>query len=180
LILLSKIETGDRNLHEGTVDAGTLLRQVCDDANALSGDKQHRIELTIDGPTQIRGDLSQLRSAVSNLVFNAVKYTPAQGQIRVRWSAGEQGPLLTVEDNGIGIDPSHLSRLTERFYRADPSRHKDTGGTGLGLAIVKHVLLNHDGQLLINSSPGKGSTFSCQFPAQRIVASEALLLESGQ
>ena len=180
LILLSKIETGDRNLHEGTVDAGTLLRQACDDANTLSGSKQHRIELTIDGPTQIRGDLSQLRSGVSNLIFNAVKYTPAQGQIRVRWSAGEQGPLLTVEDNGIGIDPAHIPRLTERFYRADPSRHKDTGGTGLGLAIVKHVLLNHDGQLLISSSPGKGSTFSCQFPAQRIVAGEALPLASGR
>ena len=183
LILLSKIETGDGNLHESVVDAGALLRQVCDDANALSGNKQHRIELAIDGPTQIRGDLSQLRSAVSNLVFNAVKYTPAQGQIRVRWSAGEQGPLLTVEDNGIGIDPSHIPRLTERFYRADPSRHKDTGGTGLGLAIVKHVLLNHDGQLLISSSPGKGSTFRCQFPAERVVASAASAaqpLESGQ
>jgi two-component system phosphate regulon sensor histidine kinase PhoR len=183
LILLSKIETGDGNLHESVVDAGALLRQVCDDANALSGNKQHRIELAIDGPTQIRGDLSQLRSAVSNLVFNAVKYTPAQGKIRVRWSAGEQGPLLTVEDNGTGIDPAHIPRLTERFYRADPSRHKDTGGTGLGLAIVKHVLLNHDGQLLISSSPGKGSTFRCQFPAERVVASAASAaqpLESGQ
>lgn len=180
LILLSKIETGDRNLHEDTVDAGALLRQVCDDAAALSGDKQHQIELTVDGPTAIRGDLSQLRSAISNLVFNAVKYTPAQGQIRVRWSAGEQGPLLTVEDNGAGIDSTHIPRLTERFYRADPSRHKDTGGTGLGLAIVKHVLLNHDGQLLISSSLGKGSIFSCQFPPERIITSAAQPLESGQ
>jgi two-component system phosphate regulon sensor histidine kinase PhoR len=180
LILLSKIETGDRNLHESTVDIGPLLQQVCDDANALSGDKQHRIELTIEGPTQIRGDSSQLRSAISNLVFNAVKYTPAHGQIRVRWGTGEQGPLLAVEDNGVGIDSAHIPRLTERFYRADPSRHKETGGTGLGLAIVKHVLLNHDGQLLISSSPGKGSTFSCQFPPERVVASAAQRLESGQ
>lgn len=169
LMLLSKIETGDRNLHNDTVDAGALLRQVCDDAKTLSGDRQHQIELIVDTPENLLGDLAQLCSAVSNLVFNAVKYTPAQGQIRVRWSTNAQGPLLTVEDNGIGIDPAQIPRLTERFYRADPGRHKDTGGTGLGLAIVKHVLLNHDGQLHISSNLGKGSTFSCQFPAQRVV-----------
>ena len=169
LILLSKIETGDRNLNESVVDVGALIQQICDDARTLSGDKKHRIELQIDAPTQLRGDVTQLRSAVSNLIFNAVKYTPAQGYIRISWCASPQGPCLTVQDDGIGIDSTHISRLTERFYRADPSRHKDTGGTGLGLAIVKHILLNHDGQLHISSALGQGSTFCCQFPSQRMV-----------
>ena len=116
-----------------------------------------------------KGDESQLRSAFSNLIFNAVKYTPANGQIIVSWSTNREGAHLSVRDTGIGIDPVHIPRLTERFYRADPSRHKDTGGTGLGLAIVKHVLLNHDGNLEIRSRIGEGSEFICHFPRERLV-----------
>lgn len=117
----------------------------------------------------LKGDESQLRSAFSNLIFNAVKYTPANGQIIVSWSTNREGAHLSVRDTGIGIDPVHIPRLTERFYRADPSRHKDTGGTGLGLAIVKHVLLNHDGNLEIRSRIGEGSEFICHFPRERLV-----------
>lgn len=117
----------------------------------------------------LRGDESQLRSAFSNLVFNAVKYTPAGGRITVTWRTDRDGAHLSVKDTGIGIDPIHIPRLTERFYRADPSRHKDTGGTGLGLAIVKHVLLNHDGNLEIRSRIGEGSEFTCHFPRERLV-----------
>ena len=108
------------------------------------------------------------RSAFSNLIFNAVKYTPAGGLITIIWKTDRDGGHLSVKDTGIGIDPVHIPRLTERFYRADPSRHKETGGTGLGLAIVKHVLLNHDGNLEIRSRIGDGSEFICHFPRERL------------
>src|SRR5690606_30953972 len=118
----------------------------------------------VDRRLALRGSESELRSAFSNLVFNAVKYTPAGGQIRLRWWRDEYGAHLAVQDSGIGIEAKHLPRLTERFYRVDSSRASSTGGTGLGLAIVKHVLLRHQGRLDIESSLGKGSTFVCSFP----------------
>lgn len=168
LILLSKIETGEQTVHDTVQDLGPMLRQICDDARALSGDQQHRFEISVPEGSFLKGDESQLRSAFSNLVFNAVKYTPARGSIHVTWCADREGGHLTVRDTGIGIDPVHIPRLTERFYRADPSRHKDTGGTGLGLAIVKHVLINHDGHLEIKSRMGEGSEFICHFPRERL------------
>ncbi|MEO9524139.1 MULTISPECIES: phosphate regulon sensor histidine kinase PhoR [Marinobacter] len=169
LILLSKIETGEQTVHDSLTDVEELLEQICRDAQALSGDKQHQLSVQVSDRRLLRGDESQLRSAFSNLVFNAVKYTPPQGQITVSWFTDRDGAHLSVKDTGIGIDPIHIPRLTERFYRADPSRHKDTGGTGLGLAIVKHVLLNHDGTLDIRSSIGSGSEFICHFPRERLV-----------
>ena len=168
LILLAKLETGEREVHTRTTDVPALLKAIRDDATALSGDRKHRISLVCDSQQSLLGDDHQLRSAFSNLIFNAVKYTPAGGQIQVRWFVDSEGAHLSVRDNGIGIDPVHIPRLTERFYRADPSRHKETGGTGLGLAIVKHVLLNHDGRLEIRSTPGAGSEFICHFPSQRL------------
>lgn len=169
LILLSRIETGEHVENDTLTDVEALIRQICHDARVLSGDKHHQISVSITDHRLLRGDDSQLRSAFSNLVFNAVKYTPAGGQILVSWSANRDGAHLSVKDSGIGIDPIHIPRLTERFYRADPSRHKDTGGTGLGLAIVKHVLINHDGNLEIRSKPGDGSEFICHFPRERLV-----------
>jgi len=169
LILLSKIETGEQTVHDSLTDVETLLNQIGHDAKALSGDQQHQLTIEIKDRRLLRGDESELRSAFSNLIFNAVKYTPAGGQITVAWSTDRDGAHLSVKDTGIGIDPIHIPRLTERFYRADPSRHKDTGGTGLGLAIVKHVLLNHDGSLDIRSSIGSGSEFICHFPRERLV-----------
>jgi two-component system phosphate regulon sensor histidine kinase PhoR len=168
LILLSKIETGEQTVDDTVQDLGPMLTQICDDARALSGDQQHRFEIAVPEGSLLKGDESQLRSAFSNLVFNAVKYTPARGSIHVTWSTDREGGHLTVRDTGIGIDPVHIPRLTERFYRADPSRHKDTGGTGLGLAIVKHVLINHDGHLEIRSRMGEGSEFICHFPRERL------------
>lgn len=97
-----------------------------------------------------------------------MKYTPAEGQISIRWWQDEQGGHLSVSDSGIGIEPQHLPRLTERFYRVDASRSSATGGTGLGLAIVKHVLLRHKGRLEISSVPGQGSTFTCHFPTSQL------------
>ncbi|WP_203142322.1 phosphate regulon sensor histidine kinase PhoR [Marinobacter mangrovi] len=168
LILLAKLETGEQHIDDRVTDVAALIRQTCSDAKAVSGDAGHIIEMDIGERHHLFGDENQLRSAFSNIIFNAVKYTPAGGTIKVRWYTDREGAHLSVKDSGIGIDPVHIPRLTERFYRADPSRHQQTGGTGLGLAIVKHVLLNHDGSLEINSQPGEGSEFVCHFPRQRI------------
>ncbi|HBZ99300.1 MAG TPA: PAS domain-containing sensor histidine kinase, partial [Pseudomonas sp.] len=124
--------------------------------------------LDADPQLQLKGSETELRSAFSNLVFNAVKYTPDGGTIHVRWWGDEAGAHLSVEDSGIGIEQKHLPRLTERFYRVDSSRASSTGGTGLGLAIVKHVLLRHQGRLDITSAPGRGSCFSCHFPTAQV------------
>lgn len=168
LILLSRLETGEKMLDDAVTDIKVLVTQICHDARALSGDQNHQFTLEIGERCFLRGDHSQLRSAFSNLIFNAVKYTPAGGHITIHWDTDAQGAHLSVKDTGIGIDPVHIPRLTERFYRADPSRHQETGGTGLGLAIVKHVLLNHDGRLEIRSQYGDGSEFICHFPRERI------------
>ncbi|MBJ6136613.1 phosphate regulon sensor histidine kinase PhoR [Marinobacter litoralis] len=169
LILLSKIETGEHTVDQVPTDVDVMLHQIRNDAKALSGEKGHQIDIQVTDQRLLKGDRSQLRSAFSNLIFNAVKYTPQGGHITVTWNSDRDGAHLTVEDTGIGIDPVHIPRLTERFYRADPSRHQGTGGTGLGLAIVKHVLINHDGHLEIRSNLGEGSRFICHFPKERLV-----------
>ncbi|MEQ6885309.1 phosphate regulon sensor histidine kinase PhoR [Salicola sp. Rm-C-2C1-2] len=174
LLLLSRLETSDRNTSDAQCVPADLLRQIQQDAMALSGDQGHEIALRIGDNRSIRGDAEQLRSAFSNIIFNAVKYTPDGGHIHIDYSAAAEGITLSVTDDGPGIDPEDIPRLTERFYRADPSRSKETGGTGLGLAIVKHILYNHDGYLTIDSTPDRGSTFRCHLPASRIIP------ESGQ
>jgi two-component system phosphate regulon sensor histidine kinase PhoR len=168
LILLAKLETGEQQIDNKLTDMQVVLQQVCRDATTLSGDRKHDVQLDIGERQFLKGDENQLRSACSNVIFNAIKYTPAGGRVHVRWYTDRAGAHLAVSDSGIGIDPIHIPRLTERFYRADPSRHQTTGGTGLGLAIVKHVLLNHDGHLQINSAPAEGSTFIFHFPRERI------------
>ena len=168
LILLSRIETGEQALNDSAADIKNMIRQICHDATVISGEQGHNFEVSIGERHWLEGDESQLRSAFSNLIFNAVKYTPAGGTITVNWYTNRDGAHLSVRDTGIGIDPVHIPRLTERFYRADPSRHQDTGGTGLGLAIVKHVLINHDANLEIRSHIGEGSEFTCHFPKERL------------
>lgn len=168
LLLLAKLEASQPPLGGQPVAVDRLLRSVCNDAQALSGEQAHLISLdTANGPN-LRGSEAELRSAFSNLVFNAVKYTPAGGSIHIRWWGDRDGAHFAVDDNGIGIDSKHLPRLTERFYRVDASRSSQTGGTGLGLAIVKHVLLRHNGRLEIHSVPGQGSRFICHFPGEQI------------
>lgn len=167
LLLLSKLETGDQSDTRHVVDVAEVCEGICRDARILSGEARHIISLNMGERHFIHGDEDQLRSAFSNLIFNAVKYTPAGGQITVTWTTDREGAHLSVKDTGMGIDPIHIPRLTERFYRADPSRHKETGGTGLGLAIVKHVLLKHEGSLEIHSAIGDGSEFICHFPRER-------------
>lgn len=169
LLLLSRIETGEEAASDEPTDISQLLPQICQDARTLSGEKQHDIRFESTSQHLLTGDENQLRSAFSNLVFNAVKYTPAGGSITITWVTDSQGGRLSVKDTGAGIDEMHVPRLTERFYRADPSRHNETGGTGLGLAIVKHVLINHDGNLEIQSHLGEGSNFICHFPAERLI-----------
>lgn len=167
LLLLAKLEATDYPSDNQPVAIDALLQSIKSDAQALSGQRNQRISLEAAPGIRLKGSEAELRSAFSNLVFNAVKYTQDEGQIRIRWWADEQGAHLSVQDSGIGIDAKHLPRLTERFYRVDSSRASNTGGTGLGLAIVKHVLLRHRGRLEISSVPGHGSTFTCHFaPAQ--------------
>jgi two-component system phosphate regulon sensor histidine kinase PhoR len=141
-----------------------MLHTIGEEARILSGEQAHRITLLADENLVLEGRREELRSAFSNLIFNAVRYTPAQGDITVRWYQDERGLHFEVSDTGEGIAPEHLPRLTERFYRVDVGRSRQQGGTGLGLAIVKHVLLRHQGQLHIDSTLGQGSTFRCDFP----------------
>jgi two-component system phosphate regulon sensor histidine kinase PhoR len=180
LLLLAKYETADLSQSTQQIDIENLLRIVCHDAQLLSAERKHQIQLRINhcpislnaaGSSAeqkeriyIMGDERQLYSAFSNLVFNAVKYTPEQGEISLDWWRSKQGFHLSVKDTGVGFDPIHIPHLTERFYRTDPSRDNTTGGSGLGLAIVKHVLMNHKGKLEIHSEEGSGSEFICHFP----------------
>jgi two-component system phosphate regulon sensor histidine kinase PhoR len=174
LLLLAKLEATDYPSDNHPVAIYALLQSIKSDAQALSGQRNQRITLEADDSVRLKGSEAELRSAFSNLVFNAVKYTQDEGQIRIRWWSDAQGAHLSVQDSGIGIDAKHLPRLTERFYRVDSSRASNTGGTGLGLAIVKHVLLRHRATLEISSVQGQGSTFTCHFPpAQQVFAGHA-------
>ncbi|MDH4610087.1 phosphate regulon sensor histidine kinase PhoR [Pseudomonas sp. BN102] len=169
LLLLAKLEATEYPSDNQPVAVDLILLQIKADALALSGNRHHRISLEADHSYKLRGSEAELRSAFSNLVFNAVKYTPDEGEIRIRWWGDESGAHLSVQDSGIGIETKHLPRLTERFYRVDSSRNSSTGGTGLGLAIVKHVLIRHRGRLDISSVLNHGSTFACHFPATQVV-----------
>lgn len=172
LLLLEKVESqGVRHVAK-EVDIERLLGMICHDATLLSGDRQHCIRLNCATRDRVMGEENQLRSAFSNLIYNAVKYTPDQGQIDVCWYRDQEGAHLSVRDTGCGFDPVHIPRLTERFYRADPSRNNNTGGSGLGLAIVKHVLINHGASLEIQSEENIGSEFTCHFPTASIVAAQ--------
>ena len=143
-----------------------LLGRLQRDAQALSGGR-HQILLEA-GAGDLFGSESELTSAFGNLISNAVRYTPSGGEIRIAWEQRGSSAEFSVTDNGVGIDPRHLPRLTERFYRADLGRSRETGGTGLGLAIVKHALSRHQAKLDISSSPGFGSRFSAVFPPARL------------
>jgi len=162
MLTLSRLESTDLPLRPERVHVRALLEQIVREANALSAGK-HQISLVVDGP-DIKGNTEELRSAFTNLVTNAIRYTPAQGKIELKWEDAGEGPQFVVHDSGIGISPEHIVRLTERFYRVDKSRSRETQGTGLGLAIVKHVLLRHQGKLVIESVVDKGSTFIARLP----------------
>jgi two-component system phosphate regulon sensor histidine kinase PhoR len=162
MLTLSRLESIDHPMRAEHVDIDKLLTKVRRDALALSGGK-HEIVLEVDG-SDVMGNQEELYSAFGNLAANAVRYTPAGGTVSLKWENTTAGVRFTVRDSGIGISPEHISRLTERFYRVDKSRSRETQGTGLGLAIVKHVLLRHHATLSIASEPGKGSTFTVNLP----------------
>ena len=167
LLTLSALEHAPAPPSAERVALGPLLERVRLEAEAISAGK-HRVSLRTDGAHDLIGAESELASAFVNLATNAVRYTPAGGEIRVRWQSTRDGGEFSVEDTGIGIDPEHLPRLTERFYRVDRGRSRETGGTGLGLSIVKHALARHQSVLGIESTPGRGSRFSARFPASRL------------
>ncbi len=173
LLTLAQLEGSPRPTADRWVPLAPLLAQVESDARALSAGR-HTIDVARPGEVQIAGAQAELLSAVANLVGNAVRYTPDGGRVDVRWQILPDGTgELSVADTGPGIAREHLPRLTERFYRVDGSRSRDTGGTGLGLSIVKHVAQRHGGELDIQSEPGKGSCFRLRLPAARVRTSVA-------
>lgn len=170
LIDLAKLESAAAVDYTNEVDINSLLNDVYNEAIALDGDKHH-IELVIESedpenkqPTHLNGSYEELRMAFSNLLTNAIRYTPDGKDITLFATTHDKGISVGVKDSGVGINYEHIPRLTERFYRVDEGRSREQGGTGLGLAIVKHVLDRHNASLHILSEPGQGSTFCCEFP----------------
>ena len=167
LLALSALESAPPPPDE-QVRVAPLLDRLQADAEALSAGR-HEITRSGEPARDLLGSESELLSAFGNLLSNAVRYTPAGGKVHISWREAEDGASFTVEDSGAGIAPAHIPRLTERFYRVDRSRSRETGGTGLGLAIVKHALMRHQATLEIASQPGIGSRFTARFPPQRTV-----------
>jgi two-component system phosphate regulon sensor histidine kinase PhoR len=168
LLTLSRLESTTAPPREEDVAVTDLLQQLHQDALALSNGR-HDIRVRIDIPDGLRGNQEEIRSAFGNLVSNAIRYTPEHGRIEISWTEESGSPVFAVQDTGIGVEPHHIDRLTERFYRVDRGRSREIGGTGLGLAIVKHVLSRHQAHLEIRSEPGKGSTFRAVFPPERLL-----------
>jgi two-component system phosphate regulon sensor histidine kinase PhoR len=179
LLTLSTIESNAEDTDDNEIDMASLLKSVQNDGIGLSqglNKTKHIIHLDADPTLNLNGAVEELRSVFSNLVSNAIRYTPTankktgeSGEIFISWALQNGEPVFSVRDTGIGIEQQHIERLTERFYRVDRSRSRETGGTGLGLSIVKHILLRHQAKLDISSELGAGSTFSAIFPKSRAV-----------
>lgn len=174
LLTLSHIESNVQPPEDTEIEMTALLNMLLNDANALSQGK-HTITVDAEANLNLTGALEELQSALGNLVSNAIRYTPNGGNILISWKIREDHAIFSVKDDGIGIEQQHIDRLTERFYRVDRSRSRETGGTGLGLSIVKHILTRHQAKLEITSELGKGSTFSVVFPKARIVQKQVVL-----
>lgn len=166
LLMLSSLETETQDRYQETVSVPDMLASIYTEATTLSGKRKHIVALEVDRELYLYGNQGELYSAFSNIVVNAVQYTPAGGVIRIRWYADDRGAHLEVSDTGDGIAPEHIPRLTERFYRVDKGRSRSSGSTGLGLAIVKHIMNRHQARLHIESEPGEGSVFRCDFPPE--------------
>lgn len=170
LLTLSQLESSQNLQQEEVVDIPALVATVRQEGQSLSAGRHQVIIESVDPTIRLRGNLNELHSAFGNLVNNAIRYTPKDGEIRLSWRLREGQAVFSVRDSGIGIESQHIARLTERFYRVDRSRSRETGGTGLGLSIVKHIITRHQGHLEITSVYGEGSTFSAVFAADRIVS----------
>ena len=170
LLQLSKLESGQSVPKDRVVDVAAMIAAARKEALALP-EHPDSIAIELQSPANLLGEETELQSVVSNLVANAVRYTPPEGEITIRWTVDADGGHLAVRDTGIGIAEEDIPRVTERFYRADGGRARQRGGTGLGLAIVKYALRRHDAELEIQSQLGQGSTFVCHFPRDRLALS---------
>ncbi|TNF66289.1 MAG: phosphate regulon sensor histidine kinase PhoR [Gammaproteobacteria bacterium] len=169
LLLLTKLQSQDLSEDEvTTVDVAQILFDLVEQAKVLSNGKHH-FHIDINPNLNISGQAKELESCFSNLITNAVRYSPDGGNIDIVWSHDQAGAHFYIKDQGIGIAEKHIPRLTERFYRVDKGRSRKTGGTGLGLSIVKYVLLRHQANLYIHSDLGKGSLFRCDFPSDNVL-----------
>jgi two-component system phosphate regulon sensor histidine kinase PhoR len=168
LLLLSRLESESLPSKNQIISMVELMHQLFDDAQGYNTEYGHTLNLNLDSHQDLIGSDLELASAFGNLITNAIKYTPPHGVISISWQDRGDEAVFSVQDTGIGINPLHLPRLTERFYRVDSGRSRETGGTGLGLAIVKHVLVQHDAHLEIESKEQLGSTFKAVFPKHRL------------
>jgi two-component system phosphate regulon sensor histidine kinase PhoR len=167
LLVLSRLESTDGEAPRDAIDVPAMLERLQRDALA-GADRPRHVLLDLESMDGLFGSAHELESAFTNVLVNGMKYTPAEGTVRMRWWVDGEGAYFSVIDSGIGIPAEHIPRLTERFYRVDAGRSRGQGGSGLGLAIVKHALQRHGGWLDVQSTEGKGSTFTCHFPQQRI------------
>lgn len=172
LLTLSQLESSSLLQQDADIDVPALLNKILSEANSLSNGR-HEIAFHAETDAHLSGSLQELHSAMGNLVSNAIRYTPDGGKITMTWKMRGLDAVFSVQDTGIGIEQKHIDRLTERFYRVDRSRSRETGGTGLGLSIVKHILTRHQGRLEVESEYGKGSVFSAVFSAERVVNKDA-------
>ncbi len=164
LLTLSRLEMDEKASDQHPIDIPGMLEEIVNQAASLS--HEHQVELDADQELWLLGNESEICSAFTNLVVNSVLHTPPGTEIQVIWHYNDEGPFMIVQDSGEGIDPEHLPRLTERFYRVDKDRSRASGGTGLGLAIVKHALHRHEAVLHVSSDVGEGSSFTCRFPVE--------------
>lgn len=171
LLELSRLESGASSPMERAVDIPAILASARKEVLAQD-ERPQSIDVEVGSDKTVLGEETEIQSVVSNLVSNAVRYTPCEGRIVIRWDVDDDGGHLSVEDTGIGIAEIDIPRVTERFFRADEGRARQQGGTGLGLAIVKHVLKRHDAELEIRSRPGEGSAFICHFSPRRLASAQ--------
>jgi two-component system phosphate regulon sensor histidine kinase PhoR len=172
MLELSRLESAGPVQSGKPIDVPALLESS---KEALGGHADAaRITVNAESAAQLRGKSAEIETVIINLLSNAIRHTPSDGEIMMTWRSGEDGADLIVADTGEGIDPEHIPRLTERFFRVDRGRSRDDGGIGLGLAIVKHVLARHDAELIVTSKVGSGSEFRCHFPVERVVVTQAI------
>lgn len=169
LLKLSLLESKPSADLNNEVDIAEVVSRIHDEAQTLSGRQNHTFTQEIRTDLKVKGDQDSLYSAFSNIVFNAVQYTPPGGVIEIKWSRAGTGACLEVSDSGEGIPAEHIQRVTERFYRVDKGRSREKGGTGLGLAIARHVMVQHESELKISSEPGGGTTVKCLIPEHRVM-----------
>lgn len=172
LLQLSGLEAEAAESNKEIAPVPDILSAIVNEAISLSGIMNHTITLNSDPHLLMNVNQIEIHSIFSNLIFNAVQYTPENGSIHIDWYQDERGAHFSVRDNGLGIESRHIPRLTERFYRIDKGRSREKGGTGLGLAIVKHALARYGGELSIESEIGKGSLFHCFFPEAVVFRTE--------